>query len=115
MVEEEVGRFINDLKDIKQVGDIIIGNLIEGKVTSFYLIVKEPSGFGYCSFTPFANTQNEKFMCVDDYKKVMMLLLSHPCVKQLSFDPKNNVVNAFFDNPYCEEWEELETKEFYSE
>ena len=63
-----------------------------------------------CHFTPVVREEKEYWLFIGDYKKILVILLTHPRVKDLEFDEEEGCVKANFDVPeeYWEkdEWEE---------
>lgn len=98
-------RKIETLKDVKEVANIIMGKLVKGKVAYFNLLVVDSTGFSQCFFNPITETskgKNKKMLFVEDYEKLMLILLSHPNFSQVQYDE----VGAIFDNPFKEEEED---------
>lgn len=98
-------RKIQNIKDVREVGNVIIGKLVKGSLAYFNLIVADLTGdVSNAFFTPTSKISEKKSMIfVSDYEKVMMLLLSHPKVSDLEYNEEENAVTAVFNNPYIEE------------
>jgi len=50
----------------------------------------------------------QSFLAVEDYTKLLILLLEHPKVQNLEYDEKNNAVTAIFVAPEMQEVDRLE-------
>jgi hypothetical protein len=106
---------IRNIEDIKAAGQRIIEKLIAGKLTYFNLSVWEndSSSESACFFTPVTQLQlnrlkpgePKQMIMVDDYEKIMKLLLSHPKIKDLNYIEKGNCVCASFDSPYPSDYD----------
>jgi len=64
-----------------------------------------------CHFTPVVKEKKDYWLFVDDYRKILVILLTHPRIKSLELDEEKECVIAHFDVPkeyYEENWEEEE-------
>lgn len=85
----------------------VLTDLIHGHVTYFSLTVTDPYGFSSCFFTPISrDKEHEAMMFVGDYEKILRLLLSHPKIRHVEYDPEGHVIQAVFDDPFPEREEE---------
>ncbi len=105
-------RKIETVKDVREVANEIIGKIVKGKVAYFNLVVSDSTGYSQAFFSPVTETSTEKnkkmlFVLVDDYEKLMMLLLSHPKISQVQYAEEENYITALFDNPFEEEEDEF--------
>jgi len=50
----------------------------------------------------------ESFLAVEDYTKLLILLLGHPKVRNLEYDEKNHCIMAVFIAPEMQEVDRLE-------
>lgn len=93
---------IKTIQDVKAVSD----KAIEKKLTYFSVLFAEESSLSSCFFTPTSKLPNARGMIfVNDYEKVMKVLLSHPKIRELEYDEKENVISCVFSSPYAEEGE----------
>jgi len=124
---------IKTVKDVVDVSNKIIGELVSHeKLTAFILSVDHEDGtLSTCAFTPvskisatFARTEPEgtergyyyknlpnkaeSFLAVEDYTKIMLLLLGHPKIRNLEYYEKDNSVMAIFVAPEMQEVDRLE-------
>lgn len=109
----EKKREIKTVQDIIDAGHEIIGHLVQGKMTYFNLLVEEEAGSSACFFTPASQLQDtgKHMIMVEDYEKILMVLLSHPDIESLEYDPERNMVTAIFKNPYAKEYRQLSSGE----
>lgn len=92
---------INSPEDVYVVSEKIIGNLVNNKLTYFSVLVGEEGTLSPCFFTPTAQVSKGKsLICVEDYEKILKLLLSHPHVSNIEYDEKRNMIFALFQSPY---------------
>jgi len=103
-------RKIETVQDVREIGNTIIGKMIKGEVGYFSLVVADSTGYSSCFFTPVSALKGEKgnMIFVQDYEKIMMLLLSHPKISEMEYDENENVVYAVFHNPLAEDYEDLD-------
>ena len=94
-------------EDYELIEKTVLEDLIHGHTTYFSLTVQDPHGFSSCFFTPISkDKQHQAMMFVGDYEKVVRLLLSHPKIRHVEYEPRDHVIHAIFDDPYrprCEE------------
>ena len=104
---------IKILEDMKKVSHQILEKVVKGNICYFNLIVCELDMASSAFFTPTApiRGENKRFLGVDDYEKLIMLLLSNPNCKDLAYNPKENCIIANFFNPFSEELRKMEEKE----
>lgn len=102
---------IKTVEDVREVSEQIIGKLIKGNLAYFNLAVVDSIGWSQCFFTPTSELRNEKknMIFVQDYDKILMLLLSHPKIKDIQYDEEENSITAIFDNPLSDEYDELDS------
>lgn len=94
---------IKSVEDIRSIQDKIIGQLVLGKFTYFSLAIGEEDEVSSCFFSPITHLQGKKadsMIMVEDYEKLLAILLSHPFVSDIEYDEKNNVIHAIFKSPY---------------
>ena len=92
---------IKSPEDIQTVSDKIIGQLVKNRLTYFSIMVDEEDISSSCFFSPVTKTsKNQSMIMVEDYEKILKLLLSHPKVSDIEYDEKGNVISAVFQNPY---------------
>ena len=90
------------IKDAVGASNKIIGNLVaHRKLTEFTLLVDEgDGGTSQCTFVPFGQVStHETFCAVEDYTKLIVLLLTHPKIKDLEYDEEKNVVTGVLNVP----------------
>lgn len=101
------------MKDAHEASDAIIAKLVsQKKLTYFNLVVDDGQGNIFnCYFTPTAQVkQGHRFMAVEDYLKIILLLKSHPKISQLSYNDKEGMILAIFECPELEEAERLDDR-----
>ena len=96
---------IKSVEDIRSIQNKIIEQLVLGKLTYFSLTIGEEDEFSLCFFTPTSDVSKNQSMIkamimVDDYEKLLKVLLSHPKISDIEYDEKNNVIYAVFESPY---------------
>ena len=87
----------------------IISELKKGKIVYFDIACWELDCISSCQFTPVVLEGKNQYMFIDDYEKILVILLTHPKVKDLEFNEKEGCITADFEVPleYLEdEWEE---------
>lgn len=102
---------IKTLEDINEASHKIIEALVsKQKVAIFNLLVDHQEGtVSNCAWTPATQTgSNQKFLAVEDYGTIMLLLLKHPKITELEYDEEKNEINAIFAAPELEEMNQLE-------
>ncbi len=95
---------IKSVEDISSIQDRIIGNLVQGKFTYFSLTIGEEDEISSCFFSPITHLQGktpDSMIMVEDYEKLLKVLLSHPKISDIEYDEKNNMVSAVFESPYA--------------
>lgn len=94
---------IKNPDDARKICHIIIGNIVTGKKLAYFnLVVDHKTGdFSHAFFTPFSEFQKQKggLVMVGDYLKVVLLLMSHPYVHGLEYDPDGNCIHGVFECP----------------
>jgi len=95
-------------KVLKKIEEITL----KGKPIYFDIAYWDFDEVSSCHFTPVVFDQEMKdyWMFMDDYKKLLVILLTHPKVKDLEFDEEEGCVKANFNVPE-EYWEEEEWEE----
>lgn len=102
---------IKTIKDIVGTANNIIEHLVSQKaMTGFNLLVDHGEGtLSNCAWTPTTKiTQGQHFLAVEDYTKIMILLLTHPRVKELEYHEKEHTVTAVFSAPEMQEVDQIE-------
>ena len=106
---------IKTVKDVVEASNKILGHLVgEQKLAIFNLLVDDGDGnISSCAWTPTSKlADGESFLAVEDYAKIIVLLLTHPRIKDLEYDEKNHQVTAvFWGSPELEELHQLENPE----
>lgn len=99
---------IKTAKDVKSVSNKIVGQLVKGNLTYFNIVVAESNIFSNCFFTPTTEIEGKqkRMIFVGDYEKILYMLLSHPKISDIDYNPSRNMVSAVFENPYEESEEE---------
>jgi len=98
---------IKSVEDIAQAEERILGHLVQGKLTYFSLLFGEESDISSCFFTPVTQLQKEgtgSMIMVDDYGKLLKVLLSHPNISRIEYDEKENMISAVFECPFEPDW-----------
>ena len=98
-------------KNYKKVLGKILKNIAEkGRTVYFSICYCELDTLSPCYFTPVAPIREGYCLFVDDYEKLLVLLLTHPKVKEIEYDEKEGCIMANFETPkeYWEEEEEVE-------
>ncbi len=111
---------IKTVKDVHEAGAHIIGEMVRtGKVAYFSLVVDHNDGtlsnLMFACDTPLPREEGkgpQRFVAVDDYAKLMLLLLKHPQVKDLEYDEKRNLIGAVFTCAEMEELDRLDNPDF---
>lgn len=94
-------------QDYEMIEKAVLEDLIHGHTTYFALTVMDPSGFSSCFFTPISrDPDHQAMMFVGDYEKVVRILLSHPKIRHVEYSPEDHVIQAIFDDPYPQRFEE---------
>lgn len=109
---------IKTLKDIVGASQKIMECFIGKKrAATFNLVVDHGEGTASnCAWTPACKVSpGQSFLAVEDYDKIMVLLLTHPRIKNLEYDEKDNVVSAWFSAPEIEEIQRIENPEIYED
>lgn len=103
---------IETIRDIIEVTDLILEKLIGQKnLAVLTLLVTDEAGFSQCFFTPTSQIGPAKsFIQVGDYEKVLMMMLAHPHIEELEYDPDQNMISGLFKNPFSEEYFEEKRK-----
>jgi len=92
---------IASVADFKEYEPRILERLIHSGLTYFNLTVADEDGFSSCYFTPAAPLKKGGgTIRVDDYEKIVKLLLSHPKVRHIEYDPEGPCISAIFEDPY---------------
>jgi len=106
---------IASVKDFRRVEERILEDLVKGRLTYFNLVVQDDVGFSSCFFSPATKSKKGPGMIfVGDFGKIVRLLLSHPKVRHIEYDPAEPCISAVFEDPFGEydrdpaEWEDLE-------
>jgi len=102
---------IKTTKDIVIASNTVIGNIVsQAKITVFNLLVDHEEGtISNCMWTPTTKLADGKsFLAVDDYAKIMLLLMTHPRVKDLEYNEKENMISAVFSAPEMQEVDRIE-------
>ena len=99
---------IKTAKDVKSISDKIVEQLVKGNLTYFNIVVAEDSSFSNCFFTPTTEIEGKqkRMIFVGDYEKILYMLLSHPKISDIDYNPSKKMVSAVFENPYEESEEE---------
>jgi len=92
-------------KDAHEVAETIVGNLIQGRLTYFSLVVAHAANFGSCFFSPTSMAGDRGMLFVGDYETILRALLSHPKMSDIEYRPEEDVVTATFEDPFPEEAE----------
>ena len=91
-------------EDFQKIEERILGDLVKGRLTYFALTVADLSGFSSCFFSPAAPLKRKQdTLFVQDYGKIVRLLLSHPKIRHIEYDPEEPAISAVFDDPFEEE------------
>jgi len=102
---------ISDLEDWKAIEEKVLGDLLHGKAAYFGLLVWEGTSATSCFFSPAVTGRGDKgTLFVGDYERLVRLLLSHPKVKDIEYNPKERMISAVFEDPY---WAEEEKRRQY--
>lgn len=103
---------IKTAKDIVEASNMIIGNIVsQNKITIFNLVVDHGEGtMSSCAWTPTTKVaEHQSFLAVEDYSKIMILLMTHPRIKSLEYDEKDHMISAIFSAaPEIQEVERIE-------
>lgn len=102
---------IKTLQDIIDVSNKVIGKLVVKKgIATFGLVVDHGDGsLSNCAWTPaVAVGENQKFLAVEDYEKIMLMLQLHSRISHLSYNEKENLITAVFNAPELEQIRKLE-------
>jgi len=93
---------IASVEDFKRIENQVMGAfIVNRRLTYFALVVADDSGFSNCYFTPTSQTrEKEMVLFVGDYEKIVRLLLSHPKVRHIEYDPEGPCISAVFEDPY---------------
>ena len=98
-------------KNLGKVVEKIMNKVIgERRIVYFNIGYWDLNGVSPCFFTPIVLDGKKYHMFIDDYEKILVLLLSHPKVREIEYDEKEGCVSAFFDVPE-EYWKEEEVEE----
>ena len=99
---------IKAIRDISGIFEKILSKLVKENLCYFSLCVSDSTGFSQCFFTPTSEIRKEKknMIFVQDYEKLLMLLLSHPKISDIDYDEEENAISAIFDNPLADEYNE---------
>jgi len=98
---------IKTVADAKQVANDCIGQLVtDQRLVYFSLLVSDLEGnVTNCYFSPTApiypkigGIVEKKSIFVNDIGKLLRMLLSHPKITNLKYDPKENVISACFQD-----------------
>ena len=94
-------------QDYEMIEKTVLEDLMRGHVTYFSVTVADPYGFSSCFFTPISkDKEHERMMFVGDYEKIVRILLSHPKIRHVEYAREDHVIQAMFDDPYPERFEE---------
>lgn len=104
---------IKTVKDIVDAANKIIERLVtdsQKNLAIFNLLVDHEDGtLSNCAWTPTAKLANGKnLLVVEDYTKIMILLLTHPRIKELQYDEPQNTISAIFHAPEMQEVDAIE-------
>lgn len=87
--------------DARKVGDLCMKKLVgEKTLVYFNLFVCSESSGSNCYFSPYSMLRGEKkkVAFVGDVEKILRLLLSHPKVSDLMYDPRENMISGTFED-----------------
>ncbi len=92
---------INTVEDIQNIQENILGQLVQGKLTYFSLIIGEDGEASSCFFTPTSKLKDgQSMIMVEDYEKLLRVLLCHPMISDIEYNEKENCISAVFESPY---------------
>jgi hypothetical protein len=106
---------ITTVKDVVEASNKILESLVSlRKLVIFNLLVDHGEGIvSNCMWTPTAKVaEHQNFMAVEDYTKIMLLLLNHPKIKNLEYDEKEQAITALFLAPEMQEVDRINAEEF---
>ena len=103
---------IKTVKDIVDVANKVFESLVadpQKKLTIFNLLVDHGEGtISNCTWTPTAKlADGHSFLAVEDYTKIMILLLTHPRIKDLDYDETQHMISAVLEAPEMQEIDEM--------
>ena len=93
---------IKTLKDVHAANELIMADLVTRKVVPYFnLLVDHNDGtISNCMFSPSTQIKpGQSFMAVGDYETVLVLLLTHPDVKDLEYSQKDHMISGIFNCP----------------
>lgn len=110
---------IKTVKDVHDAADKIIGDMVtHQRVAYFTLLVDHGEGtvtnLMFACDTPLPKKKDgapQRFVAVEDYAKLMLLLLKHPQVNDLEYDEKRGLIGAVFCCPEAQELDRLDHPE----
>jgi hypothetical protein len=106
---------IKSVRDIFEASRRIMEYLIsQKKLAIFNVLVDHGEGtISNCMWTPTTKLADDKsFLAVEDYAKIMVLLLTHPKVKELEYNEKEHMITAVvFAAPEMQELDRIENPE----
>jgi hypothetical protein len=106
-----MGMKIKTIKDAKKVADNCIELLVSNKsVAYFNLLVSNLTGeISNCYFSPVSPIRAEakNMIFVQDIEKLLKMLLSHPKISELEYDPQENMISASFQDESEPEEEQI--------
>ena len=102
-------------ENLSRVVEKIMNKVLgEKRVVYFNIGYWDLNGVSPCFFTPVALEGKKYHMFMDDYEKILVLLLTHPRVREIEYDEREGCVSAFFDVPE-EYWKEEDLEELEEE
>jgi len=101
-------------KNLDKIVKKILKKVVEeGRLVYFNIGYWDSGGVSPCHFSPVV-PHKSRIIFVDDYEKILVMLLSHPKVREIEYDEKEGCVSAFFDVPE-EYWKEEDVEELEEE
>ena len=94
-------------ENLKKVIEKILNKVVtEGNLVYFNIGYWDSSGISPCHFSPVV-PHKARYVFVDDYEKILVMLLTHPNIKDIEYNEKEGCISAFFEVPeeYGEEEE----------
>ena len=95
----------------KVLGKILTEIAEKGRTVYFSIAYWEFDTISPCYFTPIAPLRKGDYcLFPDDYEKILVILLTHPRIKEVVYNEKEGCIMASFETPeeYWEEEEEVE-------
>lgn len=107
---------IKTVQDVHAAADLIIGSLATQRQTTYFSLLVDHgdgtlSNLMFSCATPLPMKKGEmpqSFVAVDDYAKLMLLLLKHPQIQDLEYDEEKGLVGAVFICPEMQEMDRFE-------